>query len=268
MDAERFPSKKADNEIYDRLAGSWWDEQGILGILRTAVNPVRSAYFRELLARSPTMRRGARGLDVGCGGGILTEDFARVGYPMVGIDRSRPSLQAARAHAFAERFPLRYVNADAETLPFGDASFDFVSCCDVLEHVPDVGRVLSEIARVLRPGGLFFYDTVNRTLRSNVVAIRFAQRWRWSRFLPAGVHSWHQFVKPRELTALLAARGIEPQELLGMAPKPHPLRIALLALRLHKGKLGYREFGEAIRFGLTSDTSVSYLGWGVRRAPP
>ncbi|MBI5445603.1 MAG: 3-demethylubiquinone-9 3-O-methyltransferase [Deltaproteobacteria bacterium] len=256
----------ADNTIYDRLADSWWEEQGVLGILRTAVNPARAEYFGRILSeRLRGGPRSARGLDVGCGGGILTEALARLGCTVVGIDRSRPSLRAARAHAAAQELPVGYFNALAEALPFEAASFDFVSCCDVLEHVTALRPVISEVARVLRPGGLFLYDTVNRTLRSNVVAIRFAQQWRWSRFLPPRVHEWRQFVKPRELTEVLEENGLEQRQILGMAPGAHPLRIALLAIRLRRGRMSYSDFGKALRYRLTADTSVSYLGYATRR---
>lgn len=255
---------RADNGIYDRMPESWWDEEGVLGILRTAVNPVRSEYFRRILAEKLVLG-DLRGLDVGSGGGILSEDLASLGYRVLGIDLSRPSLRAAQKHARQSGIDLAYVAGRAERLPFRTGSLAFATCCDVLEHVDDLRRVIAEVARVLRPGGLFLYDTVNRTLRSNVVAIRFAQEWRWSSFLPPGVHSWRQFIRPRELISELEAHGIEHREVLGMGPAAHPLRIALLARRLRRGRISYRAFGEAIRFRLTSDLSVSYLGYGVRR---
>jgi 2-polyprenyl-6-hydroxyphenyl methylase/3-demethylubiquinone-9 3-methyltransferase len=255
----------ADNSIYDRFADSWWEEDGVLGILRTAVNPARSDYFRHVLTeRAGRPARDLRGLDVGCGGGILTEDLASLTDSVLGVDRSLPSLRVARTHASRRRLSIGYAGGEAEALPFRTASFDFVSCCDVLEHVADVRAVVAQIARVLRPGGLFLYDTVNRTLRSKLVAIRFAQEWRWSRFLPSDVHDWRQFIKPRELAAVLAEHGIENRETLGMAPGAHPLRIAALAMRLRTGRIPFSVFGEALRFRLTGDTSVSYLGYGVR----
>lgn len=254
-----------DNGIYDRMAGSWWDEEGVLSLLATAVNPARFQFFRGVLSGRPAAPDQLRGLDVGCGGGILAEAFARLGCPMTGIDPSGASIRAARDHGAREGLSVLYAAASGEAIPFPAASFDFVCCCDVLEHVSDVDRVVAEAARVLRPGGLFFYDTINRTLWSNLVAIRFAQEWGWSRFLPTGVHRWRQFIRPGELDARMACHGIDNQETRGMKPGAHPLRVAVLARRLRTGRITYGQFGRAIRFRLTRDTSVSYLGYGVRR---
>jgi 2-polyprenyl-6-hydroxyphenyl methylase/3-demethylubiquinone-9 3-methyltransferase len=257
----------ADNGIYDRLTHTWWDDDGILNLLSTAVNPARVPYFRDVLRNRLAPQEKSQGLDVGCGGGILTEELARSGHRMVGVDLSHASVRAAREHAAKAGLSIRYIVGSGEGVPFRAGCFDFVCCCDVLEHVPDVDRVLAEAVQVLRPGGVFLYDTINRTLWSRLVAIRFAQEWGWSRFLPAGVHSWRQFIRPQELATRMARHGIENRETLGMKPAIHPLRVALLAARLRRGRITYGQFGRAVRFHVTRDTSVSYLGYGVRLAP-
>lgn len=263
--AEERRAAPTDDGLYDRLAGSWWDGKGVLNLLETAINPVRFEFFRSVLeGRQGFAADGSRGLDVGCGGGILTEAFAGLGCRMTGVDPSRASIGAARAHAAARGLAIDYGVAVGEAIPFPDGRFDFVCCCDVLEHVADMGRVVAEAARVLRPGGLFFYDTLNRTWRSNLVAIRFAQQWRWSRFLPPDVHRWPHFIRPAELRAEMSRRGIRHRETRGMSPGVNPLRVVLLTLRLKRGRLGYGEFGAAIRFRVSRDPSVAYLGYGER----
>ncbi len=150
-----------DNTIYDRLAETWWQEDSPLYLLRTAVNPARFGYFRSVLGRTLGLDcADRRTLDVGCGGGLLAEEFAHLGCHVTGIDPSGPSVAAARAHAAAAAVNVAYCVAAGEALPFRDASFEIVYCCDVLEHVGDVERVVAESARVLRPGGVYLYDAI------------------------------------------------------------------------------------------------------------
>lgn len=209
---------------------------------------------------------GLRVLDVGCGGGILAEDFARLGSRVTGVDPSAPTLEAARRHAEQEGLGITYEQAGGESLPLVDASFDVVCCCDVLEHVADVAAVVSEIARVLRPGGVFFYDTINRTFRSKLVAIKVMQDWEWSRFVPPDLHAWTMFIKPEELAAALRRQGLEPQGVLGMVPASRNLLTMIKALRdRKKGRITYAELGRRLRLREGRDTSVSYMGWARKQ---
>ncbi len=143
-----------DNEIYNRLSSTWWDEQGFLNLLRTAVNPGRFGYFREVLLKQVGVDPvGKQALDVGCGGGLLAEEFARLGCQVTGLDPSELSLATARAHARQSGLDIAYRLGVGEALPFADETFDLAYCCDVLEHVNDLAQVLAEISRVLRKGG-------------------------------------------------------------------------------------------------------------------
>src|SRR5690242_4673237 len=147
-----------DNTIYDNPNDIWWDERGILSPLRTMMNPGRFGYFRKILTETLGIDpHGKTALDVGCGGGLLAEEFARLGFAVTGIDPAEPSLGTARAHAAASGLEIEYQVGRGEHLPFADTSFDVVYCCDVLEHVDDLDRVIAEIARVLKGGGVFMY---------------------------------------------------------------------------------------------------------------
>lgn len=254
-----------DNEIYDQHADTWWHEDGMLHFLKTAVNPARFGYFRRILTQTLHIQpEGKRLLDVGCGGGILAEDFARLGCQVTGIDPSEPSLQSARQHAEQEGLRITYQQAGGERLPFEEFAFDIVCCCDVLEHVDDVPAVVAEIARVLRPGGVFFYDTLNRTGRSKLVAIKIMQEWSWSSFVPPRLHDWDLFIKPEELAGILKQENLLPQEMVGMVPNANPLRMIRALRERKKGKISFGEFGRRLQSREGKDTSVSYMGYALK----
>src|SRR5688572_17990692 len=142
----------------------WWDECQPLSALLTMMNPGRFEYFRAILTeRLHRAPRGKTALDIGCGGGLLAEEFARLGCVVTGIDPAESALETARAHAARSRLAIDYRHGTGEELPLTNASFDIAYSCDVLEHVSDVDLVIAEIARVLKPGGVFFFDTINRT---------------------------------------------------------------------------------------------------------
>jgi 2-polyprenyl-6-hydroxyphenyl methylase / 3-demethylubiquinone-9 3-methyltransferase len=254
-----------DNEIYNQHAETWWSEDGLLHFLKTAIQPARFGYFERILTQVLQLSPQGRSLlDVGCGGGILAEDFARLGCQVTGVDPSAPSLDAARQHAEQAGLRITYRQSGGEALPFGDATFDIVCCCDVLEHVDDVDAVIAEIARVLRPGGVFFYDTINRTVRSRLIAIKVLQEWEWSSFMPPGLHDWSMFIKPEELEAILERKGLRPQQVVGIVPERHPLGL-LKALRdRKKRKITLGELGRLLRSRVGKDTSVSYMGYAIK----
>ncbi len=193
-----------DNELYNQMGDIWWNENEVFSTLLLWLNPVRFGYFRQiLLEKLKVDPRGKETLDVGCGGGLLAEQFARLGCKVTGVDPSERSLATARAHAQQSGLDINYLVGVGEHLPFADAAFDIVYCCDVLEHVSSLEQVISEIARVLKPGGIFCYDTINRTLLSKLVLIKMAQEWQATRFMPPNLHDWQQFIKPRELISFM-----------------------------------------------------------------
>jgi 2-polyprenyl-6-hydroxyphenyl methylase/3-demethylubiquinone-9 3-methyltransferase len=254
-----------DNDLYQREAHTWWDEESFLSILRIAVNPVRLDYLNIVLSKLGIMPEGLRALDVGCGGGYLSEELARLGFKVSGADPAPASLAAAQSHAKQSGLTIDYREAQAESLPFPDGSFDLVTCCDVLEHVQDLNLVLSEIARVLKPGGIFIYDTINRTFMTWLGVIFVAQEFPLTRFFPPDTHDWSMFIKPDELVESLKKHGIVNREVRGMSCVVNPIHQFWLILKLKWGSLTYREYGMRTRLRLSNDTTMNYIGYGVRK---
>ena len=255
---------ETNNDIYDRLADTWWRSDGFLNLLQTAVNPWRLSYFRRILHDLPIDPRRSRALDVGCGGGLLAEEIAAMGFAVTGVDPSRRSLEIARTHAVQSGLQIDYQRGHGHQLAFEDESFDVVFCCDVLEHVRDWDAVIREISRVLRRNGVFCYDTINRTFSSKLRNIFIAQQWRWTRYAPAHLHVWEMFITPDELAASLTRHGLEPRGIVGTAAKGNPIA-ALRLLRQYKtGRVSAADFGR--RLGMTEgpDISNSYVGHAVK----
>jgi len=254
-----------DNTLYNQPGDIWWDETAGLSMLRTALNPARFGYFRSVLTqRLRIIPHGKATLDVGCGGGLLAEEFARLGCHVTGIDPSEPSLETARAHAAASGLSIDYRTGVGEALPFPDQSFEIVYCCDVLEHVTDLERVIAEIARMLIPGGVFLYDTINRTFLSKLFAIKLAQEWRATRFAPPHLHDWEQFIRPTELQALMSRHGLEPQEMVGLSLGVCPIA-TLRAIRQYKrGAMTAGDLGRQLRARVSRNLSGSYAGFAIK----
>ncbi len=264
--ASPLPGGRAvNNDVYRRLGHAWWDENvGEFSTIRFFVNPVRFGYFSRVLAAVQPVA-GANVLDVGCGGGLLAEEFAGAGFRVTGVDPSEESIATARQHAATSGLAIEYRAGCGEHLPFDDRSFDNVACCDVLEHVDDLERVVSEIARVLRPGGLFLYDTINRTRRSRVAIIKVMQEWRWTAFAEPDSHVWERFIRPGELAALLARHGFEQREMKGISSRRNPIGILLDFNRRVRGSITFKELGRRLQFHESDDLGVSYMGHAVRR---
>lgn len=254
-----------DNELYNRLSSTWWDENEPLNLLRTSINPGRFGYFRDVLVTQLQIDpRGRKVLDVGCGGGLLAEEFARLGCQVIGIDPSASSLATARAHAQQAGLDIDYRVGAGEDLPFADASFEIVYCSDVLEHVNDLEKVIAEIARVLKPGGVFLYDTINRTFPSKLVMIKLLQEWEATSFMPANLHDWRAFIKPRELLALLKVNGLESREFTGLNPGANPLAMTILMRKRKRGKISLHEMGSRMSFRQSRSTSILYMGYAIK----
>jgi 2-polyprenyl-6-hydroxyphenyl methylase / 3-demethylubiquinone-9 3-methyltransferase len=256
-----------DNEIYDRLGQSWWDERSPLNVLHGSMTPGRFAYFREVLTHQYNGRAaGMRALDVGCGGGFLAEEFARLGFDVVGVDPSTVSIEAARRHAAVSSLKIDYRVGAGEQLPLQDCMFDVAYCCDVLEHVSDLDRVMSETARVLKPGGLYLFDTLNRTLQSKLVAIKVTQEWPLTRIVDTPLHDWQMFIKPAELARTLHRHGLHLGEIVGLGPRAKLPTVLRSFISVSKGRITYGEFSRRVDFGRIKSTAASYMGYATKAA--
>ncbi len=246
-------SFKIDNEFYDRLGDAWWDPKGRMSALHE-MTPVRLAYFDRIFRKflGPATVQSGRFLDVGCGGGILTEAMARIGYPILGIDVSGGALRAARRHAEVSGIKVAYGRGSAYRLGCKSGSMDGVVASDLFEHLHDLPRAAAEAARVLKSGGVLAFDTVNRTWLSLTGAIWIVQKW--LRLMPLHTHNWRMFITPGELQAVLSRCGLEMREVHGLSPVAPPLK---LAYTLWRKKL----FGP---YQISSDLRISYIGFAVK----
>jgi 2-polyprenyl-6-hydroxyphenyl methylase/3-demethylubiquinone-9 3-methyltransferase len=202
----------AEVERFSRHAADWWDPRGPMAALHK-FNPVRLAYIRDQAAarfeRDPKKLdclKGLRMLDIGCGGGILSEPLARLGATMVGADPAEENIAAARAHAEQAGVAVDYRATTAEELGAAKERFDVVLAMEVVEHVTDMNAFVATCAAMVKPGGLMVAATLNRTLKSFALAIvgaEYVLRW-----LPRGTHQWDKFVTPVELETAIEDSGL------------------------------------------------------------
>lgn len=209
---------------FERLAAEWWNPDGKFRPLHR-FNPVRLAFIRDEVCRKfgrdGTAGRpfaGLRLLDIGCGGGLLSEPMARLGAEVVGADPAHGNIEAARRHAKAAGLAIDYRETTAEALSAAGERFDVILNMEVVEHVADVGAYIGACAAMLAPGGLMFVATINRTLKAFALAIvgaEYVLGW-----LPRGTHDYGRLVRPEELEAALAAAGLRIAAATGVAFHP------------------------------------------------
>ena len=221
----------AEVERYRALAEMWWQPDGKLWPLHV-LNGLRSDYIRDQLCRSlgwdaeaERPLAGLRMLDIGCGGGLLSEAMARQGADVLGVDVVDRNIAAARLHAEEQGLDIRYEVNTAEALAERGDDFDVILNMEVVEHVADLPAFMASVNRMLRPGGHTFVATINRNPVSFVVAIVGAEYL--FRILPRGTHQWKRFVTPRETRDLLARDGLEPVAQRGVKVNPLTRRMWL-----------------------------------------
>jgi len=255
-----------DNDLYNLESNKWWEPDHVLYLLKTSVNPVRVAFARKHIFDDLQLDpNGKKALEVGCGGGILCEEIAKMGFDTTGIDPSEHSLNIARNHAKVSGLEIKYEEGTGEALPYANGEFDAVFCCDVLEHVRDLPKVMSEISRVLKPGGVFIFDTLNRTFISKLVAIKIWQEWKRWAFFPPKLHNWKMFIKPDELKQLLADSNFEFKGFRGTQPNvPIPTMLKYLRKRT-KGEWSFFDLGEHFHLVESKDMNILYMGWAIKR---
>jgi 2-polyprenyl-6-hydroxyphenyl methylase / 3-demethylubiquinone-9 3-methyltransferase len=175
-------------------------------------------------------------------------------------------LETARSHAALENLTIDYRQGSGEDMPFEENSFDVVVCCDVLEHVNDLEKTLREVARVLKPSGMFCYDTINRTEESRKENIFAAQNFALTSFFPKNTHVWEKFITPDEILALFEKVGFDNRDMTGLNSALPDLQVAGLLIRRKLGFLTFAELGRQLQFRTGGGLQASYLGWAIRKS--
>ena len=214
----------AEVEKFSKMAAEWWNPHGKFGVLHK-FNPVRLAYIKEQvcarLGLDPLKRepfKGLRFLDIGCGGGLLCEPMARLGANVVGVDPSEKNIKTASVHAAEVELAIDYRICTAEDLAAAGEKFDVILNMEVIEHVANPQNFTATCANLMKPGGLMFVATLNRTLKSFALAIvgaEYVLGW-----LPKGTHEWEKFIKPAELKEWLSAAGVTTKAESGVTYHP------------------------------------------------
>ncbi|SDZ86470.1 bifunctional 2-polyprenyl-6-hydroxyphenol methylase/3-demethylubiquinol 3-O-methyltransferase UbiG [Microbulbifer marinus] len=198
---------------FEQLASRWWDREGEFKPLHE-INPLRANYIDQ---RAPVA--GKKLLDVGCGGGILTEAMAQRGAEVTGIDLGEAPLNVAKLHALESGVTVDYRRIAVEELAAEKpASFDIVTCLEMLEHVPDPASVIRACAELVKPGGQLFFSTINRTAKGWLFAVVGAEYV--LRLLPKGTHEYGKFIRPSEMGSWLRDAGLEVRDITGMTYNP------------------------------------------------
>ena len=209
------PSNHDPAEIarFDATAQRWWDPQGEFRPLHV-LNPVRLDYVDDRAGL-----RGKRVLDVGCGGGLLSEAMARRGATVTGIDLAPLTIEVAELHALESNLQVRYVRESAEThAVHSSGAYDVITCMEMLEHVPEPDSVLRALHTLVKPGGHVFVSTLNRNLKSYLLAVVGAEYV--LNLLARGTHTYERFIKPSELAGWARAAGLQLADIAGLAYDP------------------------------------------------
>lgn len=230
---------------FQSLADTWWDANGDMAPLHK-YNPIRLQYLRErIIAHTGGDEQSLKPLDklsvldVGCGGGILSEPLCRMGGTVTGIDVTEKLIGVAKLHAEQSNLTIDYRHTSAETLADNGEKFDVVICSEVIEHVPTPQDLVTTLSKLVKPNGIVFISTINRTYKSYALAIVGAEyilRW-----LPKGTHEWNKFLKPSEIATMLQNANMTMTNATGLClnilnwqwqQKPHDLQVNYITTAL------------------------------------
>jgi 2-polyprenyl-6-hydroxyphenyl methylase / 3-demethylubiquinone-9 3-methyltransferase len=241
-----------NNAIYDQLGERWYAADDDPVALLRAESRLRNPWVERQIMNE--CGAGATVLDVGCGAGFLSNHLARAGFQVTGVDASRESIDVAARHDTTHS--ARYLLADALALPFANGSFDVVCAMDFLEHVEDPAGAIAEMARVLKPGGVFFFHTFNRNFLAWLVVIKGVE-W-FVKNTPRHMHVLRLFIKPSELRRMCASNGLEVSVLQGSEP--------VVFSRAFWKMLLTRVVPSDFRFRFSKSTLLAYTGYAKRPA--
>lgn len=244
---ENLVKPKINNDYYHDLGDRWYQAyDDPVAVLRQESKTKNPWIFGKIKQHNDS---GVKILDVGCGGGFFCNDLEREDFQITGLDISTQSLIIAKKYDRASK--VNYIQGNAYELPFNEHSFDVVTNLDFLEHVEHPQKIISECARVLKPNGLFFYQTLNRNIASYLLVIKVME------FLvpntPKRLHVSHLFIKPKELLKMLECSSLENIEMVGMLPK-------ILSKAFLKGVIT-RKVPKDFYFKICKSLTISYLGY-------
>lgn len=219
----RAAKKNTEIDKFNALARTWWDPHGPMAPLHW-MNPPRLQFIKNNLPKNLPAKKLA-GLDIGCGAGLLTEPLARQGHRMTAVDGAADAITVARNRAEAEGLAIDYVLGEVPHARLKNNTYDFVTALEIIEHVDNPRVFLQAAIACLKPGGTLFLSTLNRTLKSRLVAILGAEYV--LRILPLGTHDYDKFIKPSELVAMLQDEGMTVTALNGLTFSPFKKSFAL-----------------------------------------
>lgn len=228
----------SETEKFNKYGRDWWNPEGGMFALHM-INDLRFNYFREILGNMA----GKTVLDIGCGGGLLSEEFAKAGARVTGVDLSPSAIDAAREHAEQSGLSIDYRNCAIKELVDKGESFDIVICAEMLEHVDDLAGIIRDSALLMKSGGYYLFETLNKTFKARFLAVFMAENV--LNFVARGTHDYNKFIKPSTMVNLLRQNGIDVKEIKGMT---------------------YDILDR--KFRISDSTDVNYIGYAVKGQVP
>lgn len=241
-----------DNSIYESLGERWYTAFDDPVALLRAESKTKVPWVIEKMSSHFGQIKNIRHLDVGCGAGFLSNELARQGIQVTGLDISPESLRVAADYDTTKS--VKYLSGDAYQLPFESESFDSVSAMDFLEHVDDPAKAVREIGRVLKPGGQFFFHTFNRNWLANIVIIKMVEKL--VKNTPKNMHVIDLFITPEELTQMCRASGMQVQAMTGIRPRFSTLTVSSVFTGVVPEKFSFK---------LTKSLKLSYMGCALKK---